>query len=139
MGRQVRRVLADWQHPRNAAGRYIPMREAGDVLARATDERMPAWPDAERTYWQMYETTTAGTPLSPPCASAETLAAWLADHHASAGPGFTGTAAQWLAMIEGGGSATAFHIERGLPVCALPPAAPTRGYGRFFRWLRRDS
>jgi hypothetical protein len=70
MGRQVRRVPADWQHPRNPAGRLIPMRQARDSRARASDAFMPDWPPELRTHWQLYEVTTAGTPLSPPCASA---------------------------------------------------------------------
>ncbi|TAI67597.1 hypothetical protein [Bradyrhizobium sp. Leo170] len=102
--RQVRRVPVDWQHPKNAAGRYIPLLEsAPDAPAPDPDRYMPAWPEAERTHWQMYEVTTAGTPLSPPCASARELAKWLADHHVEAGPGFTGTERQWLAAIDRGG------------------------------------
>ncbi|MCK1577827.1 hypothetical protein [Bradyrhizobium sp. 174] len=101
MGRQVRRVPAGWEHPKRA-GRYIPMRTAGDKLARATEERMPAWPAEACTHWQLYEITTAGTPLSPPFASAKELAEWLASHRVEAAPGFTGTAEQWLRMIESG-------------------------------------
>lgn len=101
MGRQVRRVPADWQHPKDGR-RYIPMRKADDALARTTDQRMPAWPGAACTHWQLYEISSAGTPLSPPCASAPELAEWLASHDIEAAPGFTGTAEQWLRMIESG-------------------------------------
>ncbi|WP_027578457.1 hypothetical protein [Bradyrhizobium sp. Ai1a-2] len=105
MSRTVRRVPADWKHPRNSAGRYIPLAEAlPDAPAPyPAASYMPAWPAMERTHWQMYETTSAGTPVSPPCASTCELAKWLADHHVEAGPGFTGTEKEWLAAIERGG------------------------------------
>ncbi|MEY9237731.1 hypothetical protein ABIF65_003730 [Bradyrhizobium japonicum] len=110
MGRQVRRVPADWQHPKNGR-RYIPLRKADDALARATDQRMPAWPAEACTHWQLYETTTAGTPLSPPCASARDLAKWLAAHHVEAGPGFTGSEGEWLRMIEGPGEISTIAMD----------------------------
>ncbi len=110
MGREVRRVPATWQHPKNGRA-YIPLKKAGDdrpgLEALAF---MPAWPDAERTHFQMYEATSAGTPLSPPCASPKILAKWLADHHADAGAGTTATDKEWLAMITGRGYSGAVMI-----------------------------
>lgn len=44
------------------------------------EDHMPLWPDAERTHFVLYETTTEGTPLSPAFASRERLASWLARH-----------------------------------------------------------
>lgn len=114
MGREVRRVPADWKHPRNGAGGYAAMRA----------EDMPAWPDAARTHWQLYETTSAGTPKSPPMPTARDLARWLAEHSTEVGPGFTATEAEWLAMIEGSGKVAAtFHLEAGVFVSPLakPP------------------
>ncbi|MHC2251006.1 hypothetical protein ACVILK_000698 [Bradyrhizobium embrapense] len=104
MSRTVRRVPADWLHPRNSWGRYVPLLEsAPDAPAADPARYMPAWPAPERTHWQLYETTSAGTPVSPPCPSPEALAKWLADHHVEAAPGFTGTEAQWLGAIQRGG------------------------------------
>ncbi|MCW2195064.1 hypothetical protein AB7M45_007837 [Bradyrhizobium elkanii] len=105
MSRTVRRVPADWQHPRNSSGRYIPLAYAlpDAPTPYPAASYMPAWPTAERTHWQLYETTSAGTPVSPPCPSPEALAKWLADHHTEAAPGFTGTEAQWLGAIKRGG------------------------------------
>ncbi|MGY4224366.1 hypothetical protein ACVMIH_001727 [Bradyrhizobium sp. USDA 4503] len=101
--RQVRRVPANWQHPRNSGGRYVPLLEpAPDAPAPDPARYMPAWPAAERTHWQLYETTSAGTPVSPPCPSPEALAKWLANHDVEAAPGFTGTEAQWLGAIKRG-------------------------------------
>ncbi len=39
---------------------------------------MPDWPEAERTHFQMYETITEGTPISPPMATEVDLSVWLA-------------------------------------------------------------
>jgi len=50
--------------------------------SRPTPEAfMPEWPEAERTHFQMYETQSLGTPLSPPFASIEDLARWLTEQH----------------------------------------------------------
>lgn len=68
------------------------------------DDYMPDWPEAERTHYQMYETCSEGTPISPVTDSPEKLACWLADHGASAFAGMTATYEQWLAMIDEGSS-----------------------------------
>lgn len=73
---------------------------------------MPDWSDAERTRWQMYESVTNGTPISPVMESPEALARWLADNNASAGPHATATYNQWLAMIHAGSSVGSFAENR---------------------------
>jgi hypothetical protein len=103
-------VPAGWQHPKDGR-RYIPLRKSDDALARATDQRMPTWSAEVCTHWQLYETTTAGTPLSPPCASARELAKWLADHGVEAAPGFTGSEQEWLRMIEGPGEISTIAMD----------------------------
>lgn len=60
---------------------------------------MPDWPDAERTHYQMYETTTEGTPISPVFETPEQLARWLADNKASTFAGMTTSYESWLRMI----------------------------------------
>lgn len=52
--------------------------------------------------WQMWETTTAGSPMSPVFATPEELARWLADNKASAFGRSTATYEQWLGMIWSG-------------------------------------
>jgi len=37
----------------------------------------PEWSDEERTHFQMYETVSEGTPLTPPMPSLDALAEWL--------------------------------------------------------------
>jgi hypothetical protein len=49
--------------------------------------------------WQMWETTSEGSPISPVFQTPEELARWLADNRASAFGRDTATYAQWLAMI----------------------------------------
>ena len=125
MGRELRRVPKDWEHPRSEDGEYIPLfdgyraalkdfedavKEKG--LAKAIDyyggapmseNYMPDWPVSERTHYMMYETTSEGTPISPACETPEELARWLADNKASAFGKSTATYDQWLNMISGPG------------------------------------
>lgn len=93
---------------------------------------MPTWPPAERVGWQMYETITAGTPISPPCQSPEALAVWLADNNAIIGPGFKATTEEWLNMICGSGKAPMFMMKRGLPESPIQTLRPP-AYVRIWR------
>ena len=47
----------------------------------------PEWVDAELTHFQMYETVSEGTPLSPPMPSLEALADWLVENKDFCGQG----------------------------------------------------
>lgn len=113
MGREVRRVPADWQHPKDDDDEhYKPLydksfenaaidwkRDLADFEDQSPEERgtaleywewngnppdrdtyRPNWPAASRTHYQLYETVTEGTPLSPPMPSLEDLALWLANN-----------------------------------------------------------
>lgn len=139
MGREVRRVPANWEHPRDKSGSYVPLHEGrgytssaqgwdeerakwdrgefptyADAETRALSyaewagerpdagDYMPHWPEAERTHYQMYETTTEGTPISPVMATPENLARWLADNGASSFGQMTATYEQWLSVCRGG-------------------------------------
>lgn len=149
MSREVRRVPADWQHPKDSDHHLIPLHD-GDLAAlqavwdagaakwaeglrlhhnrdlrpdawvpveaeyRGTpyslwsgerpraEDYMPQWLPAERTHYQMYETTTEGTPISPVFDTPENLARWLADTGASSYANATATYEQWLARIRAG-------------------------------------
>ena len=144
MGREVRMVPANWEHPRDEKGHFIALlggsfkeraakwdEEArqwanGFVQDYATDgwkakepknagtfadwdggrpnekDYMPDWPEAERTHYQMYESTSEGTPISPAMETPEALARWLADNSASAFANIGATYEQWLATIKRG-------------------------------------
>lgn len=150
MGRECRRVPADWQHPTDGDKGPIPLHEAHDLgkqiadwylnqklwvagqhpaqlepdpiwhYARSTrtytewhgappnpDDYMPDWPESERTHFQMYETTTEGTPMSPVFATPEELAHWLADHDANAFAGQTASYEAWLGVCREHGAPSA--------------------------------
>jgi hypothetical protein len=136
MGREVRRVPKDWEHPKDDKG-YIPLFKGEDYAQRDEEfwkqledwencrgdedmlafmesggsflawvgeapnqkDYMPNWPVEQRTHWQMYETTTEGTPISPPLMNPDALAQWLADNGASAFGSLTATYGQWLEMF----------------------------------------
>jgi hypothetical protein len=124
MGREVRRVPKDWQHPRDAAGKYIPMLQhfllTDDEVIEGLrkgwlhgeppyygEQVMPEWPASERTHYQMYECTSEGTPISPVMETPEELARWLADTGASAFGDMTASYGAWLATIREGGVVSA--------------------------------
>jgi hypothetical protein len=88
------RAFAEWYGDRPKAEQY-----------------MPAWPEGTATHWQMYETTTEGTPISPIMESPEALARWLADNGASAFADQRATYEQWLATITRGGSRGSFGVD----------------------------
>ena len=124
MGREVRRVPADWEHPKNYLGKYEPLYDRlSDAvetfrkniekmgLLEALDyhgggpnpaDYMPDWPEDKRTHLMMYEDTTEGTPISPAFETPEELARWLADSGASSFGSDTATYEQWLPICKGG-------------------------------------
>jgi hypothetical protein len=100
----------DWE-PR--AGRQLAMTfEEWHGEPPRPEEHMPDWPEEERTHFQMYETTTEGTPISPVMATPELLARWLADHHASASGSQPATYEQWLRVCRGGFAPSAVAVVR---------------------------
>lgn len=121
MGREVRRVPSWWQHPTNASGRPIPLFSANDYDCDHEDDEtvdpddfmLVNIPRDECTHWQMYETCSEGTPISPVFSSPEELARWLADTGASAFAGMTATYEQWLATIRRGSAPSAVLSSAG--------------------------
>jgi len=131
MGREIRRVPKDWQHPKKN-GRYQPLHEGyAEQLADFTtlqkekglqealddfgtapnkDEYMPEWPENEKTHIQMYEDTSEGTPISPVMDAPEALAQWLVDNNASAFGSDTATYDQWLSTIKSGYAVSAMFV-----------------------------
>jgi len=115
MGREIRRVPADWEHPKDERGHFILMYDEEYVTkarewvvnciaweqgthedltsGRTTKEEYPfywEWSDSppddatyrpsftsEPTHFQIYETVSEGTPVSPVFASRDDLADWL--------------------------------------------------------------
>lgn len=141
MGREVRRVPADWVHPRQDDPRkYQPLYDASyKEAAREWKEEFlaweaghnasmdrprgpsdteeyweyagnppdptyyrPEWTDEVRTHFQMYESTSEGTPISPVMETPEELARWLVEHNAPAFAGVTADYEAWLRVAQGG-------------------------------------
>jgi len=52
MGREVRRVPANWQHPKNERGHFIPLLASShaEALAEWRDKDLPEWLDGERLW-----------------------------------------------------------------------------------------
>lgn len=71
----------------------------------------PEWSDAERTHYQMYETTSEGTPISPVMDSPEALARWLVDNKASAFADQTASYEAWLRICNGGYAPSAAIVD----------------------------
>jgi hypothetical protein len=127
MSREIRKVPANWQHPK-VKGRYVPMlnltlSEAMDQVDWSEledldpdneedvhlfigaqpdpDNCRPDWPASERTHYQMYEITSEGTPISPVMATPEALASWLVEHRKTLWSDRVGTYDEWLAICNG--------------------------------------
>lgn len=129
MGRGIRRVPPDWQHPKNEYDGFQPLfdrvfeRElkewtegqrrwdAGEDPARAKYEaergysvawedwhgnppdpayHRPDWPEESRTAYQVYETVSEGTPISPVFPTEADLLAWLTQPDGAPGMGIGG-------------------------------------------------
>lgn len=64
--------------------------------------------------WQMWETCSEGSPISPVMDSPEELAQWLAHNRTSAFGSRTATKEEWLAMIQEGWAVCAVMDSTGL-------------------------
>lgn len=110
MGRKVRMVPVNWEHPRNSYGNFQPMfdqtfadaaREWKDGFAAWENGDRPShcedvseyweyhgtppdreyyrpWSDEDAVWFQVWETVSEGTPVTPPFASREELINYLA-------------------------------------------------------------
>jgi len=135
MSREVRKVPANWEHPKDECGNYKPLYEgyksdADEFMEMANNKGlqeaieymgcpdkenyMPDWSEKEKTHLMMYETTSEGTPKSPAFETAEALARWLTDNGASAFGGCTATYDGWLRVARGGYDCSAVLDSHGL-------------------------
>ena len=128
MGREVRMVPPDWQHPKdelrggyralypgswyqdhaeefmrlaNEKGLQAAIEEHGRA-PDANDYMLIGVPESECTHFMMYEDTSEGTPISPAFATPEELARWLVDNGASFFAGDTADYDTWMRVIRGG-------------------------------------
>jgi hypothetical protein len=91
-----------WQKPDDAR----TAERATDYFGCSPDPESyrPEFPPGTATHYQMYETVTEGTPISPVMPDEESLARWLADNGASTFGAMTTDYDGWLAMIQAGSS-----------------------------------
>lgn len=120
MGREVRMVPPDWEHPKDYRGNYVGLcphewADKDDPDYNPSDY-MPEWDPSEATYYCMYETCSEGTPISPPCETQEELARWLADNGASSFGSDTATYDEWIRMIKGPGWSITCVITPGVGI-----------------------
>ena len=111
MGREIRRVPPNWEHPKNDYGNYIPMHdETFDFALENYYQNYMAWKNKthegysdeysfsdyegeppisncfrpefkeEPTWYQVYETVSEGTPVTPPFETKEELVEYLVNH-----------------------------------------------------------
>ena len=107
MGREIRRVPLDWEHPFDYERMQLhplfdesyeaALAEYDQECAKARDDghdplewvgeppdpayHRPAWPEGTVLGYQVYETVSEGTPLSPVFPDTETLITWLMEGH----------------------------------------------------------
>ncbi len=96
MGREVKRVQPDFSWP---------LHETWKGFLDPTGEYEDSWePEDPPTGegWQMWETTSEGSPISPVFSTPEELAKWLSDTGASSFGRMTATYDEWLGMIKVG-------------------------------------
>lgn len=119
MGREIRRVPPNWEHPRQPCQHspwrggcdeakmhggkcYVPLMEgyaqaakdfqkrvkkkglqdAIDYFGQAPDKNdyVPDWPKGTATWFQVYQTVSEGSPVTPPFATREELVEYLVKH-----------------------------------------------------------
>jgi len=135
MGREIRHVPENWEHPKNDCGGHKPLYEGykddsvefmsmanKEGLQEAIDymgcpnleDYMPDWQESEKTHIMMYENTSEGTPISPAFKTPEDLAEWLADNEASLFGHRTATYDQWLSMCKSGWAMSAVVTSDGV-------------------------
>lgn len=66
MGREIRRVPKDWKHPEQKNGNFKPL--FGDQMQCKREDS---------TCYQIYETVTNGTPVSPVFETKEEMIEWM--------------------------------------------------------------
>lgn len=118
--RELRPVPLDWEHPRrpgtysDGSPRYVPLFSRAtlrdhmrrneddphpdDIIEIDLDDYMPPIPEGTPYGYQLYETTSEGTPLSPVFRTLEELAAWC-ESGVTAFASSRWTKEQWLASF----------------------------------------
>ena len=123
MGREIRRVPKEWQHPKDESGHYLALYDEDYESALEQYQRCPtdwdsippdpdyfrqAWDDDNpATHYQVYQDVSEGTPVSPVFASLDEMVAWLI------GEGYSEHAANKFAQL-GWAPSMMFSPDKGL-------------------------
>jgi hypothetical protein len=120
-----KKTLSDWIKGKELWGEGLRDNFKGGVTKHDSDmtyeewdgekpqpeDYMPEFPKGMATYYQMYETCSEGTPISPPMKTPEELARWLTDNEASAFGDMTATYENWLCTIKKGGAPSMYILK----------------------------
>ena len=140
--RELRPVPLDWEHPRypgtyaDGSPRYRALhsraflryciRDAeqnGEQWDYDPEDYMPEIPEGTPVGWQLYETTSEGTPVSPVFATLEELAAWC-ETGATVFADLRWTRQQWLASFKNDtGDSDSFMVAGPSGLAARDPLA----------------
>jgi hypothetical protein len=108
--REVREIPKGWQHPKDAAGEYVPLLPYGypdDDRPATPETTMPPTPWVGEIEIAAYEVCTEGTPISPAFPDTpegrRDLIAWCAEHATVFGDRHAGGEA-WAAVLFGEGA-----------------------------------
>ena len=99
MSREIRRVSLDWEHPRNSRG-FVPLFDGWAEAMESFGKDPKDWdgeaPNPEKympdfgeraTAYQVYESVSEGTPISPVFATKDALLDWLMNDGSGLGIG----------------------------------------------------
>lgn len=118
-----------WFKPKGEAALKYETFAEWDGERPVPEDYMPTWAPGEATQYVMYETTSEGTPISPPFDTPEELAHWLADNEASSFADCTSTYEEWLQVCKGRSAISAVMtngvIESGVTALANIPVKET--------------
>ena len=67
MGREVRRVPKDWEHPKNEEGRYIALFDNTGSFAESDEEWMEGWEKWQQGLCKQYGEDEKWGPIDPEC------------------------------------------------------------------------
>lgn len=105
MGREVRMVPENYEHPKDENGYYIPLIYSKEELEKLETEcdipYMFEKIEPSFNMYCMYETCSEGTPLTPIFKTKEELARYCADNKISYFGRMTANYEQWMGVING--------------------------------------
>lgn len=119
MGYKLRRVALDFQWPLNKPWQGFLNPFDKKEMEKMSEDWEPEPPPSGEGY-QVWETVSEGSPISPVFAAPEELAKYMANHPWGADKDTTYE--QWLAFILGPGHAFSLVVQDGRPMSGVQAA-----------------